>query len=70
MFKILEKKIINRKILKQEYIRYTQQTTFSANRENEKLFKVIPRKNLVISLRDRLIEIEVDVKRGDNDEKF
>ena len=61
MFRLSEKYMFGRSILKCGYIRYTEQSKLSANIANEKLYIEMLREDSVISSKDSYLQIEIDI---------
>ena len=69
MLKLARKLNVDRRILKCDFVRYTQQSVSIVNRENKEIYIITPREDSVFSLKDSYLEKETDVKcnAGDND---
>ena len=61
MFKLIEKKSINRDILKCDYIRYSPSEISTINTPNSQVYINIPREGSVISLLNSYLELNFDV---------
>ena len=70
MFKLSEKYEINRDILKCDYIRYSPSEISTINTANSKVYINIPREDSVISLLNRYLELNFDVLRADNSNRY
>ena len=62
--------MVDRSIFKCDCLRCTPQSILSAYRANEQLYIDTPGEDSVISLKDSFLEIEFDVLRKDDNEKF
>ena len=70
MFKINEKYEINRDILKCDYIRYSPSEISTINTANSQVYINIPREDSVISLLNSYLELNFDVLRADNSNRY
>ena len=70
MFKLNEKHEINRDILKCDYIRYSPSEISTINTTNSQVYINIPREDSVISLLNSYLEINFDVLRADNSNRY
>ena len=70
MFKINEKFEINRDILKCDYIRYSPSEISTINTANSQVYINIPREDSVISLLNSCLELNFDVLRADNSNRY
>ena len=70
MFKLNEKYEINRDILKCDYIRYSPSELSTINTANSQVYINIPRKDSVISLLNSYLELNFDVLRADNSNRY
>ena len=70
MFKLNEKYEINRDILKCEYIRYSPSDISTINTANSQVYINIPREDSVISLLNSYLELNFDVLRADNSNRY
>ena len=70
MFKLSENYEINRRILKCDYIRYSTAEISTVNTANSQIYINIPREDPVISLLNSYIELNLDVLRVDNSNRY
>ena len=70
MFKLNEKYEINKYILKCDYIRYSPSEISTINTANSQVFINIPREDSVISLLNSYLELNFDVLRADNSNRY
>ena len=70
MFKLSEKYSINRDILKCDYIRYSPSEISTINTTNSQIYIDIPREDSVISLLNSYLELNFDVLRADNSNRY
>ena len=70
MFKLSENYEIDRKILKCDYIRYSPAEISTINTANSQIYINIPREDSVISLLNSYIELNFDVLRVDNSNRY
>ena len=70
MFKLNEKYEINRDILKCDYIRYSPSEISTINTTNSQVYINIPREDSVISLLNSYLELNFDVLRADNSNRY
>ena len=70
MFKLNEKYGINRDILKCDYIRYSPSEISTINTPNSQVYINIPREDSVISLLNSYLELNFDVLRADNSNRY
>ena len=70
MFKLNEKYEINRDILKCDYIRYSPSEISTINTANSQVYINIPREDSVISLLNSYLELNFDVLRADNINRY
>ena len=70
MFKLSEKHEINRDILKCDYIRYSPSEINTINTTSSQVYINIPREDSVISLLNRYLELNFDVLRADNSNRY
>ena len=70
MFKLNEKYEINRDILKCDYIRYSPSEISTVNTANSQVYINIPREDSVISLLNSYLELNFDVLRADNSNRY
>ena len=70
MFKLNEKYEINRDILKCDYIRYSPSEISTINTANSQVYINIPREDSVISLLLSYLELDFDVLRADNSNRY
>ena len=70
MFKLSEKYDINRDILKCDYIRYSPSEISTINTANSQVYINIPREDSVISLLNSYLELNFDVLRADNSNRY
>ena len=70
MFKLSEKYEINRDILKVDYIRYSPSEISTINTANSQVYINIPREDSVISLLNSYLELNFDVLRADNSNRY
>ena len=70
MFKRNEKYEINRDILKCDYIRYSPSEIITINTANSQVYINIPREDSVISLLNSYLEVNFDVLRADNSNRY
>ena len=70
MFKLNEKYEINRDILKCDYIQYSPSEISTVNTANSQVYINIPREDSVISLLNSYLELNFDVLRADNSNRY
>ena len=70
MYKLSEKYSINRDILKCDYIRYSPSEISTINTANSQVYINIPREDSVISLLNSYLELNFDVLRADNSNRY
>ena len=70
MFKLSENYEIDRRILKCDFIRYSPAEITTINTANSQIYINIPREDSVISLLNRYIELNFDVLRADNSNRY
>ena len=70
MFKLSEKYEIDRRILKCDYIRYSPAEISTINTPNSQIYINIPREDSVISLLNSYLELNFDVLRADNSNRY
>ena len=70
MFKLSENYEIDRRILKCDYIRYSPAEISTINTANSQIYINIPREDSVISLLNSYIELNFDVLRADNSNRY
>ena len=70
MFKLSENYEINRDILKCDYKRYSPSEISTINTANSQVYINIPREDSVISLLNSYLEINFDVLRADNSNRY
>ena len=70
MFKLSEKYEIVKRILKCDYIRYSPAEISTINTANSQIYINIPREDSVISLLNSYIELNFDVLRADNNNRY
>ena len=70
MFKLSEKYSVNRDILKCDYIRYSPSEISTINTANSQVYINIPREDSVISLLNSYLELNFDVLRADNSNRY
>ena len=70
MFKLSENYEVDRKILKCDYIRYSPAEVSTINTANSQIYINIPREDSVISLLNSYIELNFDVLRADNSNRY
>ena len=70
MFKLSEKSSVNRDILKCDYIRYSPSEISTINTANSQVYINIPREDSVISLLNSYLELNFDVLRADNSNRY
>ena len=70
MFKPNEKYEINRDILKCDYIRYSPSEVSTIKTANSQVYINIPREDSVISLLNSYLELNFDVSRADNSNRY
>ena len=70
MFKLNEKYEINRDILKCDYKRYSPSEISTINTANSQVFINIPREDSLISLLNSYLELNFDVLRADNSNRY
>ena len=70
MFKLNEKYEINRDISKCDYIRYSPSEISTINTANSQVYISIPREDSVISLLNSYLELDFDVLRADNSNRY
>ena len=70
MFKLSDKYEINRDILKCDYIRYSPSEISTIKTANSQVYINIPREDSVISLLNSYLELNFDVLRADNSNRY
>ena len=70
MFKLNGKYEINRRILKCDYIRYSPSENSTINTPNSQIYINIPREDSVISLLSSYLQLNFDVLRADNSNRY
>ena len=70
MFKLNENYEIDRRILKCDYIRYSPAEISTINTANSQIYIVLPREDSVISLLNSYLELDFDVLRVDNSNRY
>ena len=70
MFKLSENYEIDRRILKSDYIRYSPAEISTTNTANSRIYINIPREDSVISLLNSYLELNFDVLRVDNSNRY
>ena len=70
MFKLSEKYEVNRRILKCDYIRYSPSEISTINTANSQIYINIPREDSLISLLNSYIDLNFDVVRNDNNNRY
>ena len=70
MFKLSEKYSVNRDILKCDYIRYSPSEISTINTANSQVYINIPREDSVISLLNSYLQLNFDVLRADNSNRY
>ena len=70
MFKLWENYEIDRRILKCDYIRYSPAEISTINTANSQIYINIPREDSVISLLNSYLELNFDVLRADNSNRY
>ena len=70
MFKLIDKYEINRDILKCDYIRYSPSGISTINTANSQVYINIPREDSVISLLNSYLELNFDILRADNSNRY
>ena len=70
MFKLSESYEVDRKITKCDYIRYSPAETSTKNTPNSQIYINIPREDSVIYLLNSYLEINLDVLRADNSNRY
>ena len=70
MFKLSENYEIDRRNLKCDYIRYSPAEISTINTANSQIYINIPREDSVISLLNSYIELNFDVLRADNNNRY
>ena len=70
MFKLSENYEVDRKILNCDYIRYSPAEISTINTANSQIYINIPREDSVISLLNSYIELNFDVLRADNSNRY
>ena len=70
MFKLSEKYEINRDILKCDYIRYSPSEISTINTANSQVYINIPREDSAISLLNSYLDLNFDVLRADNSNRY
>ena len=70
MVKLSEKYSVNRDILKCDYIRYSPSEISAINTANSQVYINIPREDSVISLLNSYLELNFDVLRADNSNRY
>ena len=70
MFKLSEKYSVNRDILKCDYIRYSPSEISTINTANSQVYINMPREDSVISLLNSYLELNFDVLRADNSNRY
>ena len=70
MFKLSENYSVNREILKCDFIRYSPSEISTINTANSQVYINIPREDSVISLLNSYLELNFDVLRADNSNRY
>ena len=70
MFKLSEKYQIDRRILKCDYIRYSPSEISTINTPNSQIYINIPREDSVISLLNSYLEVDFDVLKAANNDRY
>ena len=70
MFKLTENYDIDRRILKCDYIRYSPAEISTKNTANSQIYINIPREDSVISLLNSYLELNFDILRVDNNNRY
>ena len=70
MFKLNEKYDINKDIQKCDYVRYSPSEISTINTANSQVYINIPREDSVISLLNSYLELNFDVLRADNSNRY
>ena len=70
MFKISENYVIDRRILKCDYIRYSPAEISTINTANSQIYINIPREHSVISLLNSYLGLNFDVLHADDDDRY
>ena len=70
MFKLSENYEIDRRIPKCDYIRYSPAEISTINTANSQIYIIIPREDSVISLLNSYFELDFDVLRVDNSNRY
>ena len=70
MFKLNEKYVINRDILKCDYIRYSPSEISTINTANSQVYINIPREDSVISLLNSYLELNFDVLHAATNNRY
>ena len=70
MFKLSENYEVDRRILKCDYIRYSPAEISTINTANSQIYINIPREDSIISLLNSYIELNFDVLRADNSNRY
>ena len=70
MFKLNEKYETNRDILKCDYLRYSPSEISTINTANSQVYINVPREDSVISLLNSFLELNFDVLRADNSNRY
>ena len=70
MFKLSENYEFDRRILKCDYIRYSPAEISTINTANSQIYINIPREDSVISLLNSYLELNFDVLRADNSNRY
>ena len=70
MFKLNEKHEVDRKILKSDYIRYSPSEISTINTANSQIYINIPREDSLSSLLNSYIDLNFDVVRADNNNRY
>ena len=70
MFKLSENYEVDRRILKCDYVQYSPAEISKINTANSQIYNNIPREDSVISLLNSYIELNFDVLRADNSNRY
>ena len=70
MFKLSENYEVDRRILKCDYIRYSPAEISTINTANSQIYVNIPREDSVISFLNSYLELDFDVLRVDNSNRY
>ena len=70
MLKLSEKYDVDRRILKCDYIRYSPSEISTINTANSQIYINIPREDSIISLLNSYLDLNFDVLRADNNNRY